>query len=80
MLKWTVAGQRGGGTAWRQTTVVDESPQCFSEKPRRRRPSRMSGKHDKENAECLVSYNLSQKKFTFYSLSSNVQWTLYIKK
>jgi hypothetical protein len=39
--------------------VVDESPQCFSEKPRRRRPSRMSGKHDKENAECVVSYNLS---------------------
>ncbi|XP_026815102.1 uncharacterized protein LOC113555024 isoform X1 [Rhopalosiphum maidis] len=54
MLKWTVAGQRGGGTAtWRQTTVVDKSPQCFSEKPRRRRPSRMSGKHDKENAECV---------------------------
>ncbi|KAL4148361.1 hypothetical protein QTP88_002625 [Uroleucon formosanum] len=54
MLKWTVAGQKGGGTAtWRQTTVAAESPPCFSEKPRRRRPSRMSGKHDKENAECV---------------------------
>ncbi|XP_025409452.1 uncharacterized protein LOC112682900 [Sipha flava] len=53
MLKWTVASQRGGATAtWRQTTVADESSPCYSEKPRRRRPSRMSGKHDKENSTC----------------------------
>jgi hypothetical protein len=56
MLKWTVASQRGGATAtWRQTTVADESSPCYSEKPRRRRPSRMSGKHDKENSTCAVS-------------------------
>jgi len=60
MLKWTVAGQRGGGTAgtWRRASVqADESPTCFAEKParRRRRPSSMSGRFDKENSLCAVS-------------------------
>lgn len=62
MLKWTVAGQRAGGTAtWRQTDVVNESPTCFLDKQRRRRPTRMSGKHDKENSSCAVSLAIKRQ-------------------
>ncbi|XP_050535694.1 uncharacterized protein LOC126902449 isoform X2 [Daktulosphaira vitifoliae] len=50
MLKWTVIGQRGVGGGWRQTT--DESA-CCSDKPKRRRPSRVSDKQDKENSGCV---------------------------
>ncbi|XP_050428180.1 uncharacterized protein LOC126838097 isoform X2 [Adelges cooleyi] len=50
MLKWTVAGQRGGAGGWRQ--AADEPTSCYSDKPKRRRPSRISDTQDKENSTC----------------------------